>query len=99
MSLGLLCWAGECIALFGWRWALIVERRVKNGDPSQKVPNSFLSPVAAAIHLYSDEPIVRPAPVVTAERLVQEPASAEAPVSEDGIILGVSCWKHKICSD
>jgi hypothetical protein len=59
--------------------------RVKAGE-GPRVPTSLSSPVTAATHLYSDEPIVRPTPttpITTTEQIVEEATPVEASIVED----------------
>ncbi|KAG8718152.1 hypothetical protein FRC09_013088 [Ceratobasidium sp. 395] len=63
-----------------------VLKRVKSVEGGQRMPSMLSSPVAAATHLYSDEPIVKPAPI-TVEKPVEDPVSAEVPASPDVPIL------------
>jgi len=57
-------------------------KRVKHVDGAPKVPSLFSAPVAAATHLFSDEPMLKPIPVVV-EKPAEEPPSTEAPVTTD----------------
>ncbi|KAB5592539.1 hypothetical protein CTheo_4006 [Ceratobasidium theobromae] len=55
--------------------------RVKASE-GPRVPSSLVSPVVAAIHLYSDEPIAKPTPAATKEQVVEVPAPMEVPAVE-----------------
>ncbi|QRV88538.1 start domain-containing protein [Ceratobasidium sp. AG-Ba] len=62
-------------------------KRVKHVEGGQRVPNMLATPAAAATHLYSDEPVAKPVPVIE-EKVTEEPASAaEASTSPDVPII------------